>query len=1099
MPLVRVEVRNEYKLGAYREANMEDPRVILEGVTVTGLVGVLRQLGDLAEFAAEVFHGLQEEVGITSSRSHKLVARVQQIEVALSPLEKAVLAQRSHLHLAYTAGYNWHAHVRSEQNHFIYSDVPQFIMDSYEGCRDPPCLYLLDRFDHGGPGSCLKRYSDPTLFKRASVASGVASIVKISKDENGRNIKRRRPWLNGGKVTQRASFFYHSGRVQFAHVNAGGRSSPSLTASSYDSTLRSDLCERSNLELRNGSSFVVDDFCFSNSMQPEELESKASISSPIKSQDADFFKYNLFEPKGTDVHDDIQVSLLQEQARGSSSSLAWDDKTEILEPVAEDYVKSGITQEDDRDRNTESFSQILGVETIGGKEVNLETVYTVDVKPTNEAMRNLETCDVNLDHIESETDQFVDALNTIGLEPDDGQSEVKRNRSECETSRAESNVLAYNDMVNDSIIVHDPILFSQKSHTAAYCSINGVAANSELQSVVAVDKDVHSALRTGEPVNSSSPLKVDYIENADIDEGINVESVSSSMSSNYKDDNIDVGTSREAVPYTVSSYFFGNKSGVPSVDRPRSSPESHKPAPETSNVSPVMFWTNGGLLGLQPSKPPDCGLANVLPQYPLSSTGNSEDRLDRGSSMCQENQECGSSIRKISLKIPPVALEIKNDYVYPNNNSGLPSSLATRSDMLGNSEFQADRHQENIRDSSHKSEFRNTGMYYRKPSRGGNEIDISASYQNAGDFEQKNGENIACRIFSGRNKDLVGFGSSTLSPSASPPLEHMKMPFQPIDGFQAPRLKLKFPDGNYNSESRRIVFPSFQLVPEVSSMTHNDGSDSDDDRFYRSSPSLMDEFPCHQSESNSEKWESGESPCSKDPDLYDTFHRISLTDSIVTVPGNGRISEEDICGVLCPVENGVQNSISCHSSDLRSLDTENPSLKEYLGKNAISHDLLGPQCTLAPTTQSLPPVQWCSLNSHQNDMEDESQSMPEASKYVFNLELSASTVSQPKPAPSNQDPIMETQFIQNSQSSGLCNSNGQRDANQSNGRDEMGDFLHQLRTRSFNLRSTVKSKPAAPTGTQANVQVTAILEKASAVRQAVDSDDEEGNGTWSDP
>lgn len=41
---------------------------------------------------------------ITSSRSHKLMARVQRIEAALSPLEKALLAQRSHLHFAYTAG-----------------------------------------------------------------------------------------------------------------------------------------------------------------------------------------------------------------------------------------------------------------------------------------------------------------------------------------------------------------------------------------------------------------------------------------------------------------------------------------------------------------------------------------------------------------------------------------------------------------------------------------------------------------------------------------------------------------------------------------------------------------------------------------------------------------------------------------------------------------------------------------------------------------------------------------------------------------------------------------------------------------------------------
>ena len=55
-------------------------------------------------FAAEVFHGLQEQVLVTSSRSHKLVQRVHDIEAALPPLEKAILAQRSHLHFAYTAG-----------------------------------------------------------------------------------------------------------------------------------------------------------------------------------------------------------------------------------------------------------------------------------------------------------------------------------------------------------------------------------------------------------------------------------------------------------------------------------------------------------------------------------------------------------------------------------------------------------------------------------------------------------------------------------------------------------------------------------------------------------------------------------------------------------------------------------------------------------------------------------------------------------------------------------------------------------------------------------------------------------------------------------
>ncbi|CAL5354169.1 unnamed protein product [Camellia sinensis] len=54
-------------------------------------------------FAAEDFHGFQEQVMSTSSRSHKMVVRVQRNEAALAPLEKVILAQKSHLHFAYTA------------------------------------------------------------------------------------------------------------------------------------------------------------------------------------------------------------------------------------------------------------------------------------------------------------------------------------------------------------------------------------------------------------------------------------------------------------------------------------------------------------------------------------------------------------------------------------------------------------------------------------------------------------------------------------------------------------------------------------------------------------------------------------------------------------------------------------------------------------------------------------------------------------------------------------------------------------------------------------------------------------------------------------
>lgn len=112
------------------------------------------------------------------------------------------------------AGSNWHPRILCHRNHFVYSDMPQFIMDSYEDCHGLPHLYLLDkyghilkcllflpvclaievcvlsfRFDPGGPGSCLKRYSDPTFFKKASAGAGKEKIP------NDKKVRRIQVWL----------------------------------------------------------------------------------------------------------------------------------------------------------------------------------------------------------------------------------------------------------------------------------------------------------------------------------------------------------------------------------------------------------------------------------------------------------------------------------------------------------------------------------------------------------------------------------------------------------------------------------------------------------------------------------------------------------------------------------------------------------------------------------------------------------------------------------------------------------------------------------------------------------------------------------------
>ncbi|XP_022978073.1 protein SCAR2 isoform X4 [Cucurbita maxima] len=201
MPLTRYQIRNEYGLAdpeLYKAADKDDPEALLEGVAMAGLVGVLRQLGDLAEFAAEVFHDLHEEVISTAARGHSLMIRVQQLEAEIPSIEKAFLSQTNHTSFFTGAGLDWHPNLQSEQGLVARGDLPRFVMDSYEECRGPPRLFLLDKFDVAGAGACLKRYTDPSVFKVESKASERSNIEPQREKKNRKVKKKGQRRRNGG-------------------------------------------------------------------------------------------------------------------------------------------------------------------------------------------------------------------------------------------------------------------------------------------------------------------------------------------------------------------------------------------------------------------------------------------------------------------------------------------------------------------------------------------------------------------------------------------------------------------------------------------------------------------------------------------------------------------------------------------------------------------------------------------------------------------------------------------------------------------------------------------------------------------------------------
>ncbi|KAI3771074.1 hypothetical protein L6452_02227 [Arctium lappa] len=196
MPINRYQIRNVYSLAdpeLYKAADKDDPEALLEGVAMAGLVGVLRQLGDLAEFAAEIFHDLHEEVMATAARGHGLLTRVQQLESEFPSIERAFLSQTCHSKFFPNSGIDWHPNRQTAHNLITTGDLPRFVMDSYEECRGPPRLFLLDKFDVGGAGACLKRYTDPSVFKVE------ASSYEIESAETQRDKKIRKPKKKGSR------------------------------------------------------------------------------------------------------------------------------------------------------------------------------------------------------------------------------------------------------------------------------------------------------------------------------------------------------------------------------------------------------------------------------------------------------------------------------------------------------------------------------------------------------------------------------------------------------------------------------------------------------------------------------------------------------------------------------------------------------------------------------------------------------------------------------------------------------------------------------------------------------------------------------------
>ncbi|KAM1384411.1 hypothetical protein PS2_036364 [Malus domestica] len=1169
MPLVRFQVRNEYSLGQpqlYKEVNREDPKAVLDGVAVSGLVGILRQLGDLAEFAAEVFHGLQEQAMTTASRSHKLIVRVQHIEAALPSLEKAVLAQTSHIHFAYTGGIEWHPRIRNEKNHLIYNDLPRFIMDSYEECRDPPRLDLLDKYDTGGPGSCLKRYSDPTFFKKASAIPDEENVEKVRRSRKAQRSKKKRGSQRNGDVLRGASASNRSSRMQHISPIVNGRSSSSQTASTADMALKSDLGDNSiSFDSRTELGYIEYAAHPTSSMQAEEHESKESPTSKLVQHDDTIDSVSPADQTGS-VGDNFPGSSLQDQVTSGSSCVNWDEKTEIVDPKCQ---QNGI------DENTEIHPTKDDLDAHEAGAGNFRIVERMDALFVDENIVESISIRNQTDEIESEPDNFMDALNTIESESEtDLDCQTKREVEHFASVVSNKEPYGVHDISLDCSGLQTPTF---EFHTStSYISFEAEVPT-DLPNSALSESPTHKQMPQID-MEPSNPNHTVGTNSADIFYGSRLESVSGDSTSsgsgttNLEDKTIsslyipqespaDISRSNSTSPSsgatneqdkTISSLCEAQESPA-DISRNNSTPsgsgttnnvkdeitsrlcESQESPADISRNNSINFWTNGGLLGLEPSKPPDftmpspisqdsanrshtetVGLSNhayklIVDEHecehsPLVENAgcNDKDLSSKCSISCSENQDDGITFKKIPNGFSPTELYPKLRNLGDTMEPGTVLPVVPYGKSTSNEANQGNE----------ESSSRVFGLgrmllvngFGRKAAQAHDDGSEPASYSNAGVLDQKNEQHrLEYQAFPETSfRDQFEHGTGIDSSPSSPPLEHMKISFHPVDGIETSILKLKLSDGNQGHESVRDMFQSFQLIPEPAIPLHEFGSDSDDDTFCRSSPYISDDCHSQLSESNSEQWESSETLERNNHGLYDGLCGISSEELISTSPELGGISHnatyDDGGSKSVHTENGLEHSLSDPVLDLPSFDALGPVLQQETKDDSDPKDLPGLRCSVdyTPGPPPLPPVEWRASKPPSN-VTEEKQDAFEGFRHALNAELLGSiTLQQPKPPVQQQQ--MNEDFIKPKRKQDQ-HLNGQKEADQAlNGKgiDEKEDFLQQIRTKSFNLRRTVPAKAADTPVPTTNFKVTAILEKANAIRQAVGSDEGDDDDTWSD-
>ncbi|XXG67442.1 hypothetical protein AAC387_Pa06g0792 [Persea americana] len=1137
MPLIRLNVRNEYGLGdagLYRAANKDDPKALLEGFTVSGLVGILRQLGDLTEFAAEVFDDLHEQVKATAARGHEMSIRVQRIEAELPVLEKAVMAQTSHIHFAYAEGSDWHPNIQT--NYLVHNAAPRFIMKSYEECRQPPRLFLLDKFDSDGAGACLKRYSDPSFFKIACTRTKLVKPKSFQRENNAHKNKKKGRQQRGREVHS-ISIFQHHRRTQSASSDTDGLSSVETAEiiSTYDARSKLEQADQptsfGSTPSLNCDEPVLDK---NTTIGPEEPVDKDLPTLKMKMQSNNMC--------ASAVHDiwhgeRAENDSLQGRSVPGSPSITWDEKTEISEYPCQQH--EDIAEDWDQDIEPVPLS-------CSPYKLEQKSSSLINVDPTSEQFPG----EKQFDEIAGETDTYMDAHNTM-------ESECGTD-SECQTKWE---VQQNSNLMDQGIasVTRGENTFESSDYSNGYPISHYSAPN----------KEIFLEVSNSDTIKTSFHAQPHHII-----------ATTSSVDSGFSKSSVHHDTLRAiGFEYVNSDPSLGSRIAKPN---PQGNevivglciPEGSS---EKSKVSSIKSWTNGRLFGVDPSKPLDVNVPDFVSEKPSSDiTVNVSDKSvgKVPIEQIQEYSRCEKERGGSPHIVGPSSLHL----LHPNRLVGKTGDIIhpiyhTEDSTLGHDKGDSnilmkqnsqtfvtvisETLTEKFKDSHLVGLVENSVVTPGAESSVSSNIEVSSCLSGAhcsclvNEFQSneslipdnatkssttmssdtiKSQERPNCLEQKRRLAKLVSKVSHAPTPNEqlelgppeyqipsksayanhpSPPLELMKISFHPIDCSETSKMKLKFPDGHQCQEGiQDVMFPAVQLLPDLALPLQDVASESDDDTFCRSSPYPSEDLCSIRSESNSEQWESGDLTGSKRCRIHNALHRTSSTSSfsssIELEETHSKIRPSHEFGSL-DAQDDTKSFDSDISKDIQDSTASEPSMSQREGKIGFGHtDFQGlalQHLDGLPPLPPLPPLQWRITKAAHPLIEDKQQAMCKDENQPNDWHAYASTMPLPPKPPTPKQPNAEGACPRKSKKE-QKQQIGCRQLNQAaNGKmqDESEDFLHQIKTKSLSLRRTVTRRPSFMPAPTTNLNVVAILEKANAIRQAfASSADDNEDESWSD-